>query len=81
MATVIAKLEIELSVEVDDDLDEDAQIEAAVDIFDNFRIKEYPHAHNATMVGLEHPNGTPVSDGNVRWSIPEYIDSEALRVE
>ena len=81
LSTWAVGMEIQLAIEIDDDLDEDAQLDAAAEIFDDWKIREYPHAYNCTMVGLQHSNGTPVSDAEVRWSIPEYINTDNMQVE
>ena len=81
MAMVVAKLVIELGVEVDDDLDEDAQIEAAESQFEQMKVKEYVHAFSATTVGLAWTNGSAVTDDTVHWDVPAYIDTEELRVD
>jgi len=78
---VVAKLEIQIGIEVNDDVDDDEAIEIARKQFEEFRIKEYCHSYDATMIGLEHRDGRTVSDSEIQWSLSENIDTEDLRIE
>lgn len=82
MARIIAKLPIEISIELDEDdyADEDEMLAAAAEIFEGMKIKEYIHNFNCTMVGLENNNGQPLGEKDVEWDVPEYIDTTDLDV-